>query len=282
MSFLHQLDVLAYRLVVGVWDLYWPVLAVVFLLSLAERRFSIEKAQPWRAWWFNIVWHAGLLAMVVAMSWTAWTEFIAWLGSAGHWLPWRMAAPQGPLDAWVRVALGLVVHDFFNYWAHRLQHRLPALWAIHQFHHDERHVNASTSLRSHWLGILFVQVVVLVPMMWLLGFEAMSPAVFVVLGIFAALTHVNVDIGFGRFSTWLVSPRYHRNHHARERSLHDSNYAEMFPLWDIVFGTFTSPARHSVQATGLGYVPATDSFGPAFVQPLVDWARMLRSATTRL
>ena len=51
MSYLHQMDVLAYRLIVGVWDLYWPVLAAVGLLSIAERRFPIEKSQIMQSGW---------------------------------------------------------------------------------------------------------------------------------------------------------------------------------------------------------------------------------------
>jgi len=39
----------------------------------------------------------------------------------------------------------------------------------------------------------------------------------------------------------LVSPRFHRLHHAlaspSERHIHDHNFAPVFPIWDILFGT---------------------------------------------
>ncbi|MGH8808719.1 MAG: sterol desaturase family protein, partial [Noviherbaspirillum sp.] len=61
-----------------------------------------------------------------------------------------------------------------------------------------------------------------------------------------SLQHANVRIHFGRIGErLLVSPRYHRLHHAigighesnGEGSLGGHNFAVLFPLWDILFGT---------------------------------------------
>lgn len=281
MAFLHQLDVMAYRLVVGVWDLYWPALVAVGLLTLVERRFPLEANQPWRPWRFNILWDMGMLAFAVVLSWTLWGELIVWLGSLVHGLPRRMSAPDGRLEQLTRLALALLAHDFFAYWAHRLQHALPALWVLHQIHHDERHMNAATSLRAQWLNVPYIQILVLVPMMWLLGYDAMSPAAYVTLGAFQAFTHINVKCGFGRFSNLLVSPQYHRIHHARARELHDRNFATMLPLWDILFGTIKAPAPEEYKSTGLIEIPPSDAFFKAFFQPLVDWSRILRHRSPR-
>ena len=281
MDILHQLDILAYRLLAGVWDLYWPALAAIGVLALIERRFAFEPRQPWRAWIFNIVWHAGLLAVAVGLSWTAWGEFIAWLGTLAHGAPQRLPAPVGQLDALARVAMALLAYDFFNYWAHRLQHAVPAFWVLHQFHHDERYLNAATSLRTHWLHIPFVQVLVLVPMMWVFGFDAVPAAAYSAYGVFAAFSHLNVNLSFGRFSKLLVSPQYHRIHHSRERRLHDRNLATILPLWDILFGTHAAPIPGERKPTGLSEIPASDSLLQVCLQPFVDWGRMLRRASTR-
>ena len=55
-------------------------------------------------------------------------------------------------------------------------------------------------------------------------------------------SHANVDMGFGRIGERLiVGPRFHRLHHAlaspAERHIHDHNFAPVFPIWDILFGT---------------------------------------------
>jgi sterol desaturase/sphingolipid hydroxylase (fatty acid hydroxylase superfamily) len=49
-------------------------------------------------------------------------------------------------------------------------------------------------------------------------------------------------MGFGRIGEKLiVGPRFHRLHHAlanpAEPHIHDHNFAPVFPIWDILFGT---------------------------------------------
>jgi sterol desaturase/sphingolipid hydroxylase (fatty acid hydroxylase superfamily) len=61
-----------------------------------------------------------------------------------------------------------------------------------------------------------------------------------------SLQHANVRLHFGAIGErLLVSPRYHRLHHAigigheagRESKVKGCNFAVLFPIWDIVFGT---------------------------------------------
>jgi sterol desaturase/sphingolipid hydroxylase (fatty acid hydroxylase superfamily) len=61
-----------------------------------------------------------------------------------------------------------------------------------------------------------------------------------------SLQHANVRIHFGAFGErLLVSPRYHRLHHAigagheshGAGSLGGHNFAVLFPIWDMMFGT---------------------------------------------
>jgi sterol desaturase/sphingolipid hydroxylase (fatty acid hydroxylase superfamily) len=47
-----------------------------------------------------------------------------------------------------------------------------------------------------------------------------------------------------------ISPRLHRVHHSADRAESDSNYASMFPLWDVVFGTYRPPSPRP-ERTGL-------------------------------
>lgn len=264
------------------WSLYWPTLLVVILFTLFERRFPLEADQPWRPWLFYIVWHTQLLAISVVLSWTVWGQFVTWLGASGQLSLLRMAAPQGLAGEVARVALALLAHDFLMYWAHRLQHGVPVLWVLHQFHHDERHVNASTSLRTHWLSLMLTQLMVMVPMMWLLGFEAMPPAAYVMLTTFVAISHLNAKVGFGRFAALIVGPQYHRVHHSPERRLHDRNFATVLPLWDIAFGTWAAPTGNRDRPLGLSYAVPSNSHRRVLVQPFVDWWRMARRAAVRI
>ena len=279
-ALLHQLDVRAYQLIGEVWRLYWPVLLVTLMLTLIERCFPLERSQPWRTWLFNMAWHALVLAIGVILSWTAWGEFVAWLAGMEA-APTPAPAPQGWPQELARLAVVLLVYDFCNYWAHRLQHAVPALWAMHQFHHEERHMNAAASLRSHWLNIPYLQMLVTVPLMWLLGFEAYSFTAYLAIHVFLGYSHMNVRLDLGRFSKLLVGPQYHRMHHARERRQYDCNFATLLPLWDILFGTFAPPVAGDFGPTGVSGVPASHALIAASLQPINEWWRMLKSRFAR-
>lgn len=279
-DWLHALDIWLYQILSQTWLLYAPILAVVLILTLIERRHPVEPIQPWRTARFNIVWHAAVLALFLASSWTVWGELIVWLASSGPMLVSRLPAPEGVADAMARTALALVVYDVFSYWAHRLQHALPVFWAIHQFHHEEQRLSSASSLRAHWLNLPFSQMMSLVPMMWLLGLDAMPHAAFLFIGIFAALSHANLNLGFGPLERFLVSPRYHRLHHARAPHLHNHNFATLLPLWDHIFGTYLAPdAAHPVQTGVEGIEPVT-TYWRAFIQPFILWRKMYRLRAT--
>ena len=67
-------------------------------------------------------------------------------------------------------------------------------------------------------------------------------------------SHTNVRTGFGRlFGKVLVGPAFHRLHHMRadpaRPGQHRCNFAQAFPLWDILFGTAHYGA--APQATGV-------------------------------
>jgi sterol desaturase/sphingolipid hydroxylase (fatty acid hydroxylase superfamily) len=71
-------------------------------------------------------------------------------------------------------------------------------------------------------------------------------AVVAVTQLVESLSHANVRLDFGRVgSRLLVGPRFHRLHHsiglghesAGPGSLGGHNFAVLFPLWDLLFGT---------------------------------------------
>src|SRR5207248_9190433 len=57
----------------------------------------------------------------------------------------------GAFEVLALSCLALIANDFFYYWFHRLQHSSKWLWAEHELHHSDEHVNVTTSLRHHWL-----------------------------------------------------------------------------------------------------------------------------------
>ena len=70
----------------------------------------------------------------------------------------------------------------------------------------------------------------------------------------------------------LVTPQEHALHHARPPGLSRSNYANVFPLWDILFGTFQHPDDHGDVAFGIDE-PLPGSFAAQLALPLAMWAQ---------
>jgi sterol desaturase/sphingolipid hydroxylase (fatty acid hydroxylase superfamily) len=162
--------------------------------------------------------------------------------------PWLVASPIAAFLAY------LVVLDFADYWRHRLQHRWGLWWALHSLHHSQRQMSLWTDDRNHLLddvigGLWFAAVAFVI---------GLGPAEFVAamltIRFVESLSHANVRVSFGRIGDrLLVSPRFHRTHHGvgigHEGARYGCNFATLFPLWDMLFGTANFAYRGT--ATGI-------------------------------
>lgn len=142
-------------------------------------------------------------------------------------------------------ALLLMARSFTIYWVHRASHAIPWIWRVHRVHHADAAVDVSTALRNHPLELLIV-VPVAAATVLLIG-----PPVTVVLAVdtllFALGLWQHADIALpSRIERLLdavvVTPGFHRAHHAPDRAMHDRNYGDLVPLWDRLFGTLAPPA----------------------------------------
>lgn len=142
----------------------------------------------------------------------------------------------------VSFVLYLVVLDLFNYWVHRGQHRLRWWWALHSLHHSQRQMSLWADDRNHLLDDLLRDTILALIAL----FIGVQPSQFVLLLIatrsLETLQHANLKLSFGRWGDrLLVSPRFHRRHHAigdgHEGAYRGCNFAVLFPIWDVVFGS---------------------------------------------
>lgn len=149
----------------------------------------------------------------------------------------------GPLSrqpAWAQCLEVLVLSDFVDYWTHRTLHR-GRLWRIHAIHHSPEEMNWISSSRVHPLNDLITRSCQLLPTL-LLGFSAIAIiSVVPLVAFYVMFLHSNVRWGFGPFRWVLVSPAYHRWHHASDEEGIDKNFAGIFPVWDVLFGTAYFP-----------------------------------------
>lgn len=147
----------------------------------------------------------------------------------------------------------LLVFDFFYYWHHRLQHTVPSLWVIHRLHHSIESLNALAALRIHWLEEPMRVFTMTIPMALIFNITPVQGAwIAFALGQLAIFIHANLRISFGRLTPVLVGPQLHRLHHSYKPEHLNKNYGAIFPVWDILFGTYCQPKRGEWPATGLG------------------------------
>jgi len=164
----------------------------------------------------------------------------------GRWLAATSLAAQ--------VAILLAATDFCQYWLHRAFHR-RRLWRFHAVHHSATEVNWTTTFRAHPVNELVAGAALAVAAR-LAGFSEtallLTAPVFFVSGV---LTHANLGWSFGPLRFVLASPVFHRWHHSVGPDARDRNFAPMFPVWDLMFGTFHMPPARRPDRFGAEGVP---------------------------
>jgi len=146
------------------------------------------------------------------------------------------------MPLWVMMIAGLMGLDLIGaYFIHWLEHKVKWMWQFHLVHHSDNHVDTTTANRHHPGESVFravftiLAVFVMGSPMWLV---MMYQSISVVLSQF---NHANISL-----PVWLdkitsiviVSPNMHKVHHHEARPLTDTNYGNIFAIWDRVFGTF--------------------------------------------
>ena len=145
------------------------------------------------------------------------------------------------LPVWAAVILYILVYDFAEYLFHRLQHRIPLLWAMHSLHHSDPNMSVLTTNRHFWADPLFKSITV-----WSAAALVISPtpvalAVYGSLGLWNFVTHSQLPIDLGRWSWVINTPAYHRRHHSALPEHYDSNFAAILPIWDLLLGDYHRP-----------------------------------------
>lgn len=143
---------------------------------------------------------------------------------------------------WLLAVTGVAGLDLLSYVAHLLLHKIPLGWKFHRVHHSELEVDVTTAFRQHpgetlWRASWqFLGAAVLGLPLWIvalyLSFSSLN----------ALLEHANVRVS-ERIDQWLrwliVTPNMHKIHHSRLPEETDSNYSNIFSIWDRLSRTYT-------------------------------------------
>lgn len=146
------------------------------------------------------------------------------------------------MPVWVQMILGVRLLDFFGaYLVHWVEHRIPLLWRFHLVHHSDTTVDVTTGLRHHpgeavfrMLFTILGVVIVGAPIWIVFLYQSLSAA-------FTHFNHANIQMPKKvdqALSFLFVTPYMHKVHHHYEMPLTDTNYGNIFSIWDRAFGTF--------------------------------------------
>lgn len=159
-----------------------------------------------------------------------------------QWLP--------QMNIWLYALIGLLLLDFIGaYLAHFVGHKVKFLWRFHLIHHTDTWIDTTSANRHHpgesvirfvftTLGVLIVGT----PIWLVFLYQTLSL-------ISTQFTHANISLPKkldSVLSYFIVSPDMHKVHHHYVLPYTDSNYGNIFSIWDRLFGTFMTLPKEAI------------------------------------
>jgi sterol desaturase/sphingolipid hydroxylase (fatty acid hydroxylase superfamily) len=222
-----------------------PVAAAVFLTVL-ERLVRAERTD----------WRVNLQAWALLLF----TGFTIQLPLQ---LPATVSLIDGSaLPFWLGFAIFLVVSDLGEYLFHRAQHRIPLLWAMHSLHHSDPDMSALTTQRHYWAEPFIKKITIWAATSLLIAPTSQIVGAVAMVSLWNFFTHSRLPVDLGRWSWLINTPAYHRRHHSSLPKHYDSNFAALFPIFDVICGSYHRPE---------GFPPTGLDRAPSNLRELIAW-----------
>jgi sterol desaturase/sphingolipid hydroxylase (fatty acid hydroxylase superfamily) len=151
-----------------------------------------------------------------------------------QWLP--------TMPKWAYMIAGLLLLDLIGaYFVHWTEHKVKWMWRFHLVHHTDPNVDTTSANRHHPGESVFrfvfttIGAVLAGADMWVIMlYQSLSAAL-------SQFNHSNIQFpqAIDRILSYvLVTPSMHRVHHHYVLPYTDSNFGNIFSIWDRIFGTF--------------------------------------------
>jgi sterol desaturase/sphingolipid hydroxylase (fatty acid hydroxylase superfamily) len=217
------------------------LLVTGFMFAPIERIFPHREEQRL----FRIEWREDLFYYLISSMMVQLFAFLALAPQAyvnahtGGWDGFRHWVAALP---WVvQFVAVIVLADLFQYWYHRIFHKVPFLWGFHAVHHSAPAMDWLAGARMHFVEIVLLRAVTSLPL-FTLGFSPTVMQAYIgFVYVYSSLLHANLRGDFDRLGHWVATPRFHHWHHGLEQEAVDVNFAIHLPLLDKLFGTFHMP-----------------------------------------
>jgi sterol desaturase/sphingolipid hydroxylase (fatty acid hydroxylase superfamily) len=212
-------------------ELIGPTVLVLLLLVMGAERLWPAVRRPLRARGqmqdalYLILYVVAVVPLVVVIG-------VGFSQALREALPWVVLPPLTVVPHWAAIAIAIVAMDAGNWLAHWSNHRITALWRLHALHHSQKEMSILTSFRTHPL-VHTSFLITVVPTVVLFANAVVPSTAIVIYLCLATFPHANVRWSFGPVGRVLVSPSYHRIHHAAQ-GRNDVNLGTVLTLWDIL------------------------------------------------
>ncbi len=180
-------------------------------------------------------------------------------------------------SVWISIAY-LFLIDLGFYWYHRAEHKFAWLWQIHELHHSDAALNATSSMRTYWLELPLQTLLISIPVSYIIGVDEVATFIllFAVTGMLF-FTHANWRLRLGWLTPIICGPQVHRIHHSKLPEHHNKTFAQYFPFIDILFGTYHHPEYNQFPTTGLNELSTNAPIGTILVRPFKKWWAMIKT-----
>ena len=141
----------------------------------------------------------------------------------------------------VKVFVGILLLDFFEYFYHFTMHRVGYLWHFHLVHHSDTKLDVSTTVREHPIET-FVRVSIMILVVYITG----VPILILIIrqfiqSLFNISSHTSISLPKNAekiLGQVFITPGLHKVHHHHELPYTDCNYGDILCIWDRLFGTY--------------------------------------------
>lgn len=159
-----------------------------------------------------------------------------------QWLP--------SMNSWMYTLVGLLLLDLIGaYLVHFIEHKVRFLWRFHLIHHTDTWIDTTSANRHHpgesVIRFVFTVLGVLIvgsPMWMVFLYQSLSV-------VFSQFNHANIPLPkkWDKLLSYIIiSPDMHKVHHHYKLPYTDSNYGNIFSVWDRIFGTYSYLDREKI------------------------------------
>jgi sterol desaturase/sphingolipid hydroxylase (fatty acid hydroxylase superfamily) len=250
------------------------VLAVTIVLEIAARKNWRVRygSRNFRVDLFYFLFYYGGFYHLLLFTWM----YKALHALVSAYAPWLQLNLMASMPAGFQMLTIIMVSDFVGYWNHRWKHSNRFLWAFHSIHHSQTKLTIVSNHRFHVVDETLLRLWLFIPFQILGTGVAMWLWLDFLMAWVLYLQHSEWNWTYGRLGHVLVSPVFHRKHHAKDERLYNSNYSMLFSFWDDLFGTaeraLPAPAEHGVAGD-----PVPESWLGQLAYPFIEIARDLRA-----